>query len=130
MARRLLDGLQAPRGSCAAVAATRDALVAHGVVSASRVIVVPYGVHPTCRPRPDARGRREAARLLGPVDREALEILHVGSTIPRKRIDVLLDVFAAVRRRALRGAAPCAWAGRCTGAQQRQAAAWAWPTPS
>jgi glycosyltransferase involved in cell wall biosynthesis len=28
----------------------------------------------------------------------SLEILHVGSTIPRKRIDVLLRVFAAVRK--------------------------------
>jgi glycosyltransferase involved in cell wall biosynthesis len=37
----------------------------------------------------------EAARLLGP--RKGIDLLHVGSTIPRKRIDVLLDVFAAVR---------------------------------
>ena len=32
----------------------------------------------------------EAARMLGP--RRGVELLHVGSTIPRKRIDVLLDV--------------------------------------
>jgi glycosyltransferase involved in cell wall biosynthesis len=38
----------------------------------------------------------EAARLIGP--RQGVELLHVGSTIPRKRIDVLIDVFAAVRQ--------------------------------
>jgi glycosyltransferase involved in cell wall biosynthesis len=36
---------------------------------------------------------------LGPMDAACPEILHVGSTIPRKRIDVLLDVFAALRDR-------------------------------
>ena len=33
--------------------------------------------------------------MLGP--RHFVELLHVGSTIPRKRIDVLLDVFAGLR---------------------------------
>ncbi len=35
--------------------------------------------------------------MLGPIGANTLEILHVGSTIPRKRIDVLLRVFAAIR---------------------------------
>jgi glycosyltransferase involved in cell wall biosynthesis len=35
--------------------------------------------------------------LLGPRRPEAVEILHVGSTIPRKRIDILLRVFAGIR---------------------------------
>jgi glycosyltransferase involved in cell wall biosynthesis len=37
--------------------------------------------------------------LLGPLDRNRTELLHVGSTIPRKRIDVLLEIFAALRHR-------------------------------
>ena len=45
--------------------------------------------------RPSRRRRGGAARAVD----GALDILHVGSTIPRKRIDVLLDTFAAVRRR-------------------------------
>src|SRR5262249_37885404 len=41
----------------------------------------------------------EAARLLGPADPAAPPLLlHVGTNIPRKRVDVLLDVAAAVRR--------------------------------
>jgi len=61
--------------------------------------VVPNGVHPTCSPRPDPSAERDAAALLGPVDVNRPELLHVGSTIPRKRIDVLLEVFALLRRR-------------------------------
>ena len=37
--------------------------------------------------------------LLGPAGGQQVELLHVGSTIPRKRIDVLLNVVAALRRR-------------------------------
>src|SRR5262249_21724826 len=37
------------------------------------------------------------AELLGPLGR-FVDILHVGSTIPRKRIDVLLEVFADLCR--------------------------------
>jgi glycosyltransferase involved in cell wall biosynthesis len=40
----------------------------------------------------------EANRLLGHADANTVEILHVGSTIQRKRIDVLLRVFAAVQK--------------------------------
>jgi glycosyltransferase involved in cell wall biosynthesis len=60
--------------------------------------VIPNGVHPTCSQRPDARADREAAELLGAVPPNTIELLHVGSTIDRKRIDVLLDAVAALRR--------------------------------
>jgi glycosyltransferase involved in cell wall biosynthesis len=78
--------------------ATRAELLAHGLVEPERAVVVPNGVHPSCSPQADPRADEEAARLLGePVD-DVFELLHVGSTIPRKRIDVLLNVFAAVRK--------------------------------
>jgi glycosyltransferase involved in cell wall biosynthesis len=60
--------------------------------------VIPNGVHPSCSPEPDASADEEAARLLGVRKDEAIDLLHVGSTIQRKRIDVLLQVFAVVKR--------------------------------
>jgi len=99
LARRLLNGLIAARKIVCGSHATRNALVASGVVPASQISVVPYGVHPSCRPSPDPRADEEARILLGPYDDGCPELLHVGSTIPRKRIDVLLRVFAALRDR-------------------------------
>jgi glycosyltransferase involved in cell wall biosynthesis len=53
------------------------------------------GPHPSCTPAREPAADAEAGRLLGSAD--LVPLLHVGSTIPRKRIDVLLRVFAAVR---------------------------------
>jgi len=58
--------------------------------------VVPNGVHPSCKTQPDPAADAEAMRLLGRKAGETIELLHVGSTIARKRIDVLLRVFAEV----------------------------------
>jgi glycosyltransferase involved in cell wall biosynthesis len=98
MAQRILDGLcKAARVACDSVA-TQDALLAHGLIPANRLEVVPLGVDPACSPQPDAEADAEATRLLGQPDPKAVDILHVGSTIPRKRIDVLLRVFAGIRK--------------------------------
>ena len=99
LARRLLNGLIAARKIVCGSHATRNALVSSGIVPASQISVVPYGVHPSCRPAADLRADEEATRLLGEYDEGCPELLHVGSTIPRKRIDVLLNVFAALRER-------------------------------
>jgi glycosyltransferase involved in cell wall biosynthesis len=74
--------------------ATRDALAAHRLVRPERLVVVPLGVHPSCSPTPHSAADAEAGRLLGS---GTADLLHVGSTIPRKRIDVLLRVAAAAR---------------------------------
>jgi glycosyltransferase involved in cell wall biosynthesis len=98
MTRRILSGLRkAARVTCDSFA-TRDELLAHELVAPERAIVVPNGVHPSCSPDSNAPADEEAARLLGPARADSIEILHVGSTIPRKRIDVLLRVFAALRK--------------------------------
>ena len=99
LAKRLLNGLIASRKIVCGSYATRNALLASEIVPASQIAVVPYGVHPSCRPTPDPRADQEATKLLGPYDEGCPEILHVGSTIRRKRIDVLLNVFAALRER-------------------------------
>ena len=102
---KLLEGLarHALRGFCKAAwvtcpsAATRDALVVNRLFPADRMTVVPNGVHPSCKTQPDPAADAEAMRLLGRKAGETIELLHVGSTIARKRIDVLLRVFAEVR---------------------------------
>ena len=97
MARRILDGFrQAARVSCASVA-MRDQILAHGLIPSERIVLIPYGVHPACSPNPDPPADAEASRLLGPPG-DSIDILHVGSTVARKRIDTLLGVTAAVRR--------------------------------
>ena len=97
MTRRVLDGFRkAARVACDS-RATRDELLAHRLIAPERVVVIPNGVHPALSREPNDDADREAARLLGPRGESSLELLHVGSSIPRKRIDVLLKVFAAVR---------------------------------
>jgi len=97
MARHVLSGFRkAARVTCDSVA-TREELLAHGLLAAERVVVIPNGVHPACSPDPDPVADMAAASLLGPASADAVDILHVGSAIPRKRIDVLLRVFAALR---------------------------------
>lgn len=98
LGKRLLKGLKGARKVVCGSVATRDELMSYNVVPADRVTVVPNGVHPTCSPWPDSSADREAVALMGPAERNRTELLHVGSTIPRKRIDVLLEVFAALRQ--------------------------------
>ncbi len=94
LARRVLDGLRAADIVACVSETTRRELVSLGLVPADRTEVVVNGVHPACSPRPDAGADRAAAAMLGPV--RGPELLHVGSTIARKRIDVLLKVFHTI----------------------------------
>jgi glycosyltransferase involved in cell wall biosynthesis len=80
-------------------ACTRDQILAHRLVAEEKLSVIPNGVHPSCSPHPDVRIDQQAGELLIANGVRAEYLLHVGSTIPRKRIDTLLRVFAEVRRR-------------------------------
>lgn len=97
MTRRILAGLCKAGHIACDSEATRDALVEKAGVDPARTSVVLNGPHPSCSPEPEPAADVEAARVLGPAGRTT-ELLHVGSTIARKRIDVLLQVVAAVRR--------------------------------
>ncbi len=97
MTRRIFAGLKSAGHIACDTEATREALVTRGAVAPDRTSVVPNGPHPSCAPAAEPAADVEAARLLGPAGRMT-EVLHVGSTIARKRIDVLLHVLAAVRR--------------------------------
>jgi glycosyltransferase involved in cell wall biosynthesis len=96
MARRILSGLRRAAHVACDSEATRDALVSLARFPEERLSVIPNGSDTGGYPEGDAAADVEAARMLGP--RRGIELLHVGSTIPRKRIDVLLEVFAGVRR--------------------------------
>lgn len=97
MAKRVLDGLvKSARVACVSLS-TRDELLSYGLLSPERVDVVYNGVSPVYSPSSDKSADAEAERLLGVVSPDTVDLLHVGSTIPRKRIEVLLRVFAGVR---------------------------------
>lgn len=99
MTRRILTGLQRAAAVACDSAATLGAIRRYGLLPADRLRVVYLAVHPECSPEPDPAADAEAARLLGPDDPAGgPTLLHVGTNIPRKRIDVLIDTFAAVRR--------------------------------
>jgi len=91
LAEHVLDGISRASHVACISEATRHDLIATGRVDPSRTSVVYLGAHPTCRPAPDASADAEIERMLGP---RGFDILHVASTIPRKRIDVLLEMFS------------------------------------
>lgn len=98
MAERILDGFLRAAFIVCDSATVRDEILAYGLVPPPRLAVIPLGVHPACTPHPNLAADFEAEGLLGPVPGGAIELLHVGSTIPRKRIESLLRIFAEVRK--------------------------------
>ncbi len=102
MSRRILAGLQrAARVACVS-AFTRDEILRFNLVPPERLSVIPVAVGPVFSPQPDPGADAEVDQLLGASEPGTEYILHSGSTVPRKRIDVLLRVFAAVRAQAPR----------------------------
>ena len=85
LAGRILRGMQVAGVVFHSTGAIRDELLKHGLVRADRLVHAPYGVADEFRPSAKAQSS------------SAPYILHVGACIPRKRIDVLLDIFARVR---------------------------------
>jgi glycosyltransferase involved in cell wall biosynthesis len=96
MTRHILNGLRQAAHIACDSHATRDALVGKAGIAADRTTVVPNGPHPSCTPEAEAAADVDAARLLGPRG-DFVDLLHVGSTIARKRIDLLLRVFDSLR---------------------------------
>jgi glycosyltransferase involved in cell wall biosynthesis len=98
MARYTLAGFQKAAAVVCNSETTRQAVVAHGLVPEERLYVAWMGVAAEFTPEPDPAADAAAAQWLGPVEPESPEVLHVGSTIARKRIDLLLELFATMRR--------------------------------
>jgi glycosyltransferase involved in cell wall biosynthesis len=96
LARRILSGLgRAERVVCISQA-TEQRLLAFGRLIPQRVTVAYLGVHPACSPMADPEWDAAVERRLGPTRPAEIDLLHVGSTIPRKRIEVLLQIFRGV----------------------------------
>jgi len=96
MIARVLEGLQRAAHIITVSYAVRDQLLQYAIVPSDRISVIPNGLHPSCRSEPDSIADSQAAGLLPNVP-GALWLLNVGSMMRRKRLDVLLQVLAAVR---------------------------------
>lgn len=96
MMRRVLHGLQKAAVVFYSTEAVRSRIAALGLIAPRRLVHAPYGISPefTAVSINDAAADQITARLDGHP-----YLLHVGSCIPRKRMDVLLEVFARVKMR-------------------------------
>jgi glycosyltransferase involved in cell wall biosynthesis len=90
MARRILEGMQKARVVFHSTNAIRQQILHHGLIDPARLVHTPLGTAPEFI--------HEGSAVL-PIPADTSFILHVGSCIPRKRIDVLLDVFAELSKR-------------------------------
>jgi glycosyltransferase involved in cell wall biosynthesis len=100
MTRRILSGMQKAAHVCCVSRATRDELLARRLLPPDRVSVVHLGIGSSLLDPPDSDAERSIDQLLAEdrANTPEIRLLHVGSTIARKRIDVLLEVFGALRR--------------------------------
>jgi glycosyltransferase involved in cell wall biosynthesis len=89
IAARILGGFRRAAVVFHSTAAVREELVRHKLVDPARLIHAPYGVAAEFTPT--------AAPVELPLRLDEPYLLHVGGNVPRKRLDVLLEVFAAVR---------------------------------
>jgi hypothetical protein len=73
----------------------RNAIERYGLLDPAHLVQAPLGIAVEFQADPVAGERHDPIiAQLGPEP----FLLHVGSCIPRKRVDVLLDVFSEVRR--------------------------------
>jgi glycosyltransferase involved in cell wall biosynthesis len=98
MVGRILSGLRKAAAVACVSEATRQAARAYDLVPEDRLYVVPNAVPPESSPDPDPEADARVDQWLGPRNGDHLDLLHVGSNITRKRIDVLLKVVAEIRR--------------------------------
>ncbi|HEX8820394.1 MAG TPA: glycosyltransferase, partial [Archangium sp.] len=96
MAWTTLKGMQRAGVVFHGTHAVRDEILRHGLVPPERLVHAPLGASPEfgADPVPGDTSDEVLRSLEG-----RPYVLHVGSGIPRKRLDVLFEVFAALRRR-------------------------------
>lgn len=93
MSRRILQGLQKAAIVFYSTAEVRKQIEQYGLLDPSRLVHSPYGISPEFF-IPGSDG--VSAPIPSKISQTPF-ILHVGSCISRKRIDVLLEVFAALQ---------------------------------
>ncbi len=89
--RRILSGFQKAAVVFCSTEAVRAEIELHGLIDGERLVVTPYGIAEEFCPDSIPPDETDA-------DVKPPYVLHVGSCIPRKRIDVLLEVVAKVRK--------------------------------
>ena len=99
IASRILRGFRRAAMVTCVSRATRAAIVEHDLRSPLTTVVIANGVDAVMSPEPDLAPDSEAENILGRRDAGAPEIVHVGSTEPRKRIEMLLQIFAGIARK-------------------------------
>lgn len=93
MIRRVLAGFQRAAIVFYTTAAVRAQIDAYGLIDPARLVHAPNGAAPEFTPEPTITDEAAGGFSGRPF------LLHVGSCVPRKRMDILLDVLAAVRGR-------------------------------
>ena len=93
--RYILGGLRQAAAVACDTAVIGEELVRRGLVAAERMFVVPLGVSEVFGPAADPPADERLAALL-PIARDVPVILHVGTSVPRKRLDLLARFFARI----------------------------------
>ncbi len=96
MAEKTLRGFQRCAHVICVSTATKNQVLRHGLFPVDRITVIPPAVDPVFFTSSAVESSAGFPAVIGGAGQQYL--LHVGSTIRRKRIDVLLRVFAAVRK--------------------------------
>lgn len=95
MSQRILSGLQSAAIVFYSTAEVRQQIEHYELIEPSRLVYAPYGIAAEFSITTGSQSDVDQEIIKG-ID-AAPFILHVGSCIPRKRIDILLEVFARVR---------------------------------
>lgn len=96
LARMTYRGLErAARIVCDSTTVQRELIDQEGF-PANQISVIPPGVHPAFLRETEPSASSRVQDVLGP--RHGPELLHVGSTVKRKRVDTLLQSFARIRQ--------------------------------
>jgi glycosyltransferase involved in cell wall biosynthesis len=95
MTRHIMDGFRRAAYVTCDTAVVREALIDANLVFPDRAVVVPVGVSAAFLAQ--RQTVRSLTSLPGSLVPAAVDLLHVGSVIDRKRIDVLLQCLAALR---------------------------------
>jgi glycosyltransferase involved in cell wall biosynthesis len=93
MTQRILDGLQKAAVVFYTTQHIRSQIEAYGLVDSTRLVQAPLGIAPEFTYQSDDSIPPGIAAAIP----SSPYLLHVGSCIPRKRIDVLLNIIAGVR---------------------------------
>jgi glycosyltransferase involved in cell wall biosynthesis len=94
MMRQVLRGFRRAALVFHTTLTVRQEILKHGLMPPEKLVHAPLGHADefTAEPAPDPEAERILSRFEGPY------VLHVGSCIPRKRVDFLLELFASLRQ--------------------------------